>query len=184
LTHLRDEFEQLRAQLVSRVPCVSLMEALAAVRNEEQRLQNAGLLQSLSSSILAARSSSSSAVAPPPKAPLPAAPSSKVGGDGRPHCDYCGKKTHVEAYCFKKKKAQSRRGGSGRASQGTGSAGGSDTGGSQRSLLVLRHRRCSCCFVALLPLRLQELLVLLLSPLHSQMLLLLLSLLLILFHEF
>ena len=116
LSHLCDEFEQLRAQLVSRVPCVSLMEALAAVRNEEQRLQNAGLLQSLSSSILAARSSSSSAVAPPPKAPLPAAPSSKVGGDGRPHCDYCGKKTHVEAYCFKKKKAQSRRGGSGRAS--------------------------------------------------------------------
>jgi hypothetical protein len=41
--------------------------------------------------------------------------------------------THVEAYCYKKKKAQSRRGGSGRSSQGIGSAGGSDTGGSQRS---------------------------------------------------
>ena len=51
-------------------------------------------------------------------------------------------------------------------------------------LLVLRHRRCTCCFVAWLPLHLQELLVLLLSPLHSQMLLLLLSLLQVLFHEF
>jgi hypothetical protein len=56
LSRLRDEFEQLRAQLVSRVPCVSRMEALAAVRNEELRLQNAGLLQSSSSSALAARS--------------------------------------------------------------------------------------------------------------------------------
>jgi len=50
LSCLRDEFEQLRAQLVSRVPYVSLMEALATVRNEELRLQNAGLLQSSSSS--------------------------------------------------------------------------------------------------------------------------------------
>ena len=116
LSRLRDEFEQLRAQLVSRVPCVSLMEALAAVRNEELRLRSAGLLQSSSSSVLAARSSSSTAVTPPPKAPLSAASSSEGGGGGRLHCDYCGKKTHVEAYCFKKKKAQSRRGGSGRAS--------------------------------------------------------------------
>jgi len=53
-----------------------------------------------------------------------------------------------------------------------------------RVLLVLRHRRCSCCFVASLPLRLRELLVLLLSHLHSQMLLLLLSLLQVLFHGF
>ena len=67
MSHLRDEFEKLRAQLVSRVPCVSLMEALAAVRNEELRLRSAGLLQSSSSSVLAARSSSSIAVAPPPK---------------------------------------------------------------------------------------------------------------------
>ena len=115
MRRLCDEFEQLRAQLVSRVACVSLMEALV-VRNEELRLQNAGLLQSSSSSVLAARSSSTTVVAPPPKAPLPAAPSSVGGGGGRLHCGYCGKKTHVEAFCFKKKKDQSRRGGSGRAS--------------------------------------------------------------------
>jgi len=71
------------------------------------RVFNAGLLQSSSSSVLAARSSSSPAVATPPKAPLPAAPSSEGGGGDRLHCDYCGKKTHVEAYCYKKKKAQS-----------------------------------------------------------------------------
>jgi hypothetical protein len=58
LTRLRDEFEQLQAHLVFREPCVSLMEALAAVRNEELRLHNTGLLQSSSSSVLAARSSS------------------------------------------------------------------------------------------------------------------------------
>ena len=133
MSHLRDEFEQLRAQLVSRVPCVSLMEALAAVRNEELHLCSAGLLQSPSSSVLAARSSSSTTDTPPPKAPLSAASSSEGGGGGRLHCGYCGKKTHVKAFCFKKKKDQSRRGCSGRASQGTGSAGGSDTGGTQRS---------------------------------------------------
>ena len=82
------------------------MEALAAIRNEELRLQSASLLQSSSSSVLAARSSSFKVVAPPPIAPLLAAPSSE-GGGGRLHCDYCGKKTHVEAYCYKKKKAQS-----------------------------------------------------------------------------
>ena len=135
LTRLRDEFEQLRAQLVSRVPCVSLMEALAAIRNEELSLQNAGLLQSSSSSssVLAARCSSSPAVAPSPKAPLPAASSSEGEGGGHLNCNYCGKKTHVEAVCFKKKKDQSRRGGSDRSSQGTGGAGSSGTGGSQRS---------------------------------------------------
>ena len=82
---------------------------------------------------MAARSSSSPAVAPPPKAPLPAASSSEGGGGGRLHCNYCGKKTQVEAFCFNKKKDRSRRGGSDRSSQGIGGAGGSGTRGSQRS---------------------------------------------------
>uniref|UniRef100_A0A0A8Z554 Uncharacterized protein n=1 Tax=Arundo donax TaxID=35708 RepID=A0A0A8Z554_ARUDO len=37
----------------------------------------------------------------------------------------------------------------------------------RRVLLVLRHRRSSCCFVALPPLHLLELLVLLLRLLHN-----------------
>jgi hypothetical protein len=44
LTRLRDEFEPLRAQLLPHHPCVSLMDALAEVRNEETHLQDAGLL--------------------------------------------------------------------------------------------------------------------------------------------
>jgi hypothetical protein len=55
LTRLRDEFEPLCAQLLARHPCVSPMDALAEVRNEETRLQDASLLWI--SSVLAARSS-------------------------------------------------------------------------------------------------------------------------------
>jgi hypothetical protein len=44
LTRLRDEFEPLHAQLLVRDPCVALMDALAEVRNEETRFQDAGLL--------------------------------------------------------------------------------------------------------------------------------------------
>jgi hypothetical protein len=52
LTWLCDEFEPLRAQLLARHPCVSLMDALVEIRNEETRLQNANLLWF--SSVLAA----------------------------------------------------------------------------------------------------------------------------------
>jgi hypothetical protein len=55
LTRLRDEFEPLRAQLLACYPCVSLIDALAEVHNEEVHLQDAGLLRV--SSVLAARSS-------------------------------------------------------------------------------------------------------------------------------
>jgi hypothetical protein len=54
LTRLRDEFEPLRAQLLARHPCVSLMDALAEVRNKETHLQDIGLLRV--SSALVARS--------------------------------------------------------------------------------------------------------------------------------
>jgi hypothetical protein len=130
LTRLRDEFEPLRAQLLARHPCVSLMDALASVRNEETRLRVAGLLQS--SSVLAAPSSSSRTTAASPTPPSSVAPPSAPGGRGGLHCDYYDKDGHVEAYCYRKKKAQDRRSsqGAGGSSQGTGSAG---AGGSQRS---------------------------------------------------
>jgi hypothetical protein len=38
LTRLHDEFEPLCAQLLARHPCVSLIDALAEVRNEETHL--------------------------------------------------------------------------------------------------------------------------------------------------
>jgi hypothetical protein len=49
LTWLRDEFDPLRAQFLACHPCVSLMDSLVEVRNEETRLQDAGLLQVSSS---------------------------------------------------------------------------------------------------------------------------------------
>ncbi|KAJ1268166.1 hypothetical protein BS78_07G116100 [Paspalum vaginatum] len=106
LTRLRDEYEPLRAQLLARHPFVSLMEALADVRNEETRLRTAGLLPSASA--LAARSSPSRPLVPPLSLPssAPASfPSAREGGGGGLHCDYCGKDGHVEALCYRKKKA-------------------------------------------------------------------------------
>jgi hypothetical protein len=47
LTRLHAKFEPLHAQLLAHEPCVSLMEALAAVCNEESRLCSVGLLQSV-----------------------------------------------------------------------------------------------------------------------------------------
>jgi hypothetical protein len=124
------------------------MEALAAVRNEEIRLRDAGLLQSSSSSVLAARSSFK--VSPPPSgAPSSVVPSSVSGGGGGLKCDWCGRDNHAEAYCYRKK-AQSRRGG--RSSQGTSGSNGFGIGGSQRSsagsetqemLMLLRHLAAS-----------------------------------------
>jgi hypothetical protein len=187
LTQLRDEVEPLRAQLLARRPYVSLMDALAEVRNEEVRLRDAGLLQSttvLAARSSAGRSSSTRPAAPvplapppvvPPAAPVPLAPPPVVppaahGESGSLHCDHYGRDGHVEAFCYRKKKAQK-----------------SQAHCSSKVLMVLvledlrgvllvqRHKRFSCCFVALRPLRRQELLVLWLSPLHLQVLLLLLS---------
>ncbi|XP_022685243.1 uncharacterized protein LOC101770506 [Setaria italica] len=151
LTRLRDEFEPLHAQLLARHPCVSLMEALAAVRNEETRLLTAGLMRY--SSVLAVSSST-----------RPAVPSSESRGGGL-KCDWCGKDNHVEAFCYRKKKAQSREGQSrrgGRSSQGpsapAGSArsslsasatGGSGSGSPQRSSAGSETQeiiRFCCCF--------------------------------------
>ncbi|KAJ1270679.1 hypothetical protein BS78_06G070300 [Paspalum vaginatum] len=109
LTRLRDEYEPLRAQLLARHPFVSLMEALADVCNET-RLRTTGLLPSASA--LAARSSPSRPSVPPLSLPssAPASyPSTRGGGGGSGgglHCVYCGKDGHVEAFCYRKKKAQ------------------------------------------------------------------------------
>jgi hypothetical protein len=44
------------------------------------------------------------------------------------HCDHCGRDGHVEAFCYRKKKAQKAQ--ARRSSQGTG---GTGSGGSERS---------------------------------------------------
>jgi hypothetical protein len=69
LTRLCDEFEPLHAQLLARHPCVSLMDALAEVRNEVTSFWDAGLLRV--SSILIACSSVGRSATPMPLASPP-----------------------------------------------------------------------------------------------------------------
>jgi hypothetical protein len=141
LTRIRDEFEPLRALLLAHHPCISLMDSLTEVHNEETHLQDAGLLWI--SSILAACSSVAHPIAPvPPVSPLVALSVACDMSTGL-HCDDCGRDEHVEAFCYRKKKAQ--KGQARRSSQGTG---GSSSEGSERSstgsetheLIMLIHR--------------------------------------------
>jgi hypothetical protein len=170
LTRLRDEFELLRAHLLAHHPCVSLMNALAEVCNEETCLQDAGLLRS--SSVLVARFSVACHIA---LVPLPFAPPAARGESVGLHCDHCGRDGHVEAFCYRKKKAQARR-----SSQGTG---GSSSGGSERSstgletqelLMLLRRLEASTSSGAVSsvtqPSALTSYVLLLSLPLHLQVL--------------
>jgi hypothetical protein len=126
LTRLRDEFEPLRAQLLACHPCVSLMDTLAEVRNEETRLQDAGLLRV--SLVMATRSLVARPAAPVPLAsPLVALFAARGVSTGL-NCDHCGRDGHVEAFCYRKKKAQKAQ--ARRSSQGTG---GSSSGGHEIS---------------------------------------------------
>jgi hypothetical protein len=131
LTWLRDEF----AQLLARRPYVSLMDALAEVH-----LHDAGLLQS--ATVLAAHSLASCSLSARPIAlvPLASPPVVPPAAHGGLHCAHCGRDGDVEAFCYRKKKAQAHR-----SSQGTGGTGLENL----RVLLVQRHRRFSCCFFAL-----------------------------------
>jgi hypothetical protein len=103
LTRLCDEFEPLHAQLLARHPCVSLMDALDEVRNEETHLWDVNLLHV--SSVLAACFSVAHRTAPVPLAPPPIAPSVAHGESTGLHCDHCGQDGHVEPFCYRKKKA-------------------------------------------------------------------------------
>jgi hypothetical protein len=101
LTWLRDEFKPLRVQLLTRRPYVSLMDALAKVRNEEIRLRDAGLLQSatvLIARFSAVRSSSARPAAPVPLASPPVVPHTARGESVSLHSDHCGRDRHVEAF--------------------------------------------------------------------------------------
>jgi hypothetical protein len=140
LTHLHDEFEHLRAQLLAHHPCVLLMDALVEVCKEETHLQDPSLLWV--SSILVARSSVARPVASvPPASPL-VAPSTARGASTDLHYDHCGRDEHVDVFCYRKKKAQKTQ--AHRFSQVTD---GSSSGGSERSsagsetheLLMLLH---------------------------------------------
>jgi hypothetical protein len=80
------------------------MDVLAEVRNEETCLQDAKLLRV--SLVLATRSSVARPAAPVPPVSSPVASSAARGVSTSLHCDHCGRDGHVEAFCYRKKKAQ------------------------------------------------------------------------------
>jgi hypothetical protein len=90
---------------------------------------------------LAARSSSTHPAAPVPPASPPVVPPAARGESGGLHCDRCGRDGHVEAFCYRKKKAQAHR-----SSQGTGSGGSERSSASsetQEILMLLRRLAAS-----------------------------------------
>jgi hypothetical protein len=104
LTRLRDEFEPLYAQLFARYPCVSLMDAIAEVRNEETCLQDANLL--LVSSVLGAHFSVVRSTTLVRSTSPPIALSAARGVSTDLYYDHCGRYGHVNVFCYRKKKAQ------------------------------------------------------------------------------
>jgi hypothetical protein len=143
LTRLRDEFEHLRAQLLARRPYVSLMDALIEVRNEEVHLHDAGLLQS--ATVLVARSSASCSLSARPTASVPLAsppvvPPTARGESGGLHCAHCGHDGHVEAFCYRKKKAQAHRSSQGTDGTGSGRSERSSAGLETQEILMLLYR--------------------------------------------
>jgi hypothetical protein len=122
------------------------MDTLVEVHNEETHLCDDGLLQF--ATVLVARSSVAYSSSAHPAAPLPLAsppvvPAATRGESVGIHCDHCGQDRHVEAFCYRKRKAQKAQ--ARHSSQGTG---GISSGESERSsagsetqeILLLLHR--------------------------------------------
>jgi hypothetical protein len=122
------------------------MDALAKVHNEEICLCDAGLLQS--ATVLVARStighSSSSRLATPvPLASHPVVPPTACGESGGLHC---GRDGHVNAFCYRKEKAQkaqAHRSSLGTSGTGSGGYERSSTGSKTKEILMLL-----CCLAA------------------------------------
>jgi hypothetical protein len=122
------------------------MDALVEVHNDEIHLCDADFLQS--ATVLVARSLAGHSLSARSAAPVPLAsplvvPPATHGESGELHCDHCGSDRHVEAFCYRKKKAQKAQARC--SSQGTG---GTGSRGSERSsagleiqeILMLLHR--------------------------------------------
>jgi hypothetical protein len=126
LTRLRDEFEPLHAQLFARYPCVSLIDAIVEVRNEETCLQDANLLRV--SSVLGAHFSVARCTTLVRSTSPPIDLSAARGVSTDLYYDHCGRYGHVNVFCYRKKKAQETQ--THHSSQGTGA---SSSGGSEMS---------------------------------------------------
>jgi hypothetical protein len=126
--------------LLARRPYISLMDALAKVHNEETRLHDASLLQS--STVLATRSSVGRSLTAHPAAPVPLASPLIVPPTARGESVgfHCGRDEYVEAFCYRKKKAQAHH--SSQSTSGTGSEDSerSSAGSKKQEILILLHR--------------------------------------------
>jgi hypothetical protein len=119
------------------------MDALAEVRNEEVRLRDAGLLQSatvLAACSSASHSSSAQPTALVPLASPPVVPPAARGESGGLHCAHCGRDGHVEAFCYRKKEAQTRHSSQGIGGTGSGGSDRSSAGSETQEILILFHR--------------------------------------------
>ena len=100
---LRPEFETVRAQLLTRHPRLSLVDALTDVRAEETRHRGAAQMQVVLSA-LALAPSALTMVPPAPEAPMVAVSTAGL------HCTYCQRDGHRYQDCYKRRD-QGRRGG-------------------------------------------------------------------------
>jgi hypothetical protein len=155
LTRLRDEFEPLHAQLLARRPYVSLMDALAEVHNEEVHFRDAGLLQS--ATILVAHSSASRSSSARPTASVPLASPLFVPPADRGESGVFIVLTVVAMTMWRRSATRRRKLRLAVLHKVLVVLVLKDLRG---VMLVQRHRRFSCCFVALRLLWRQELLVL------------------------
>jgi hypothetical protein len=118
------------------------MDALTEVHNEEVRLRDAGLLQS--ATVLAAHSSASRSSSARPTASVllaspPVVPPTARGESGGLYYAHCGRDAHVEAFCYRKKKAQARRSSQGTGGTGSGGFERSSVGSETQEILMLLH---------------------------------------------
>jgi hypothetical protein len=119
------------------------MYTLAEVRNEKIHLRDADLLQS--TTVLTARSSVDRSSSARPATPVtlaspPVIPPAACGESGGLHYDHCGRDGHVEAFCYRKKKAQARRSSQGTDGTGSGGSGRSSAGSETQEILMLLRR--------------------------------------------
>jgi hypothetical protein len=70
----------------------------------------------------------------------PVVPLAARGESGGLHCDHCGRDGHVEAFCYKKKKAQTRSYSQGTGGTGSGGSERSSAGSETQEILMLLHR--------------------------------------------
>jgi hypothetical protein len=97
-------------------------------------LQSATVLAARSS---ASRSSSAHPIASVPLASPPVVPPAARGESGGLHYAHCGCDGHVEAFCYRKKKAQARRSSQGTSGTGSGGFERSSAGSETQEILML-----------------------------------------------